>query len=157
MIIILGVAEKCLISSMLVPFTCIYFIKTELVRRDSEGSEPFHSLWKSVAVVCLISICAFGKSPYNWLNICTIGCGHGGTMWLSIHLFSWTETHWQQTLIGRNSPGLVYISWGCWGQNHKGKERRRISRNKKNHGNKWALFQHLNGLSSFIKRLSSGL
>ena len=110
-----------------------------------------------MGVVCLISICAFGKSPCNWLNICTIGCGHGGTMWLSNHLFSWTKPHWQQISTGRNSPGLVYISWGCWGQNHKGKERHRISRNKKDRGNKWALFQHLNGLYSFIKRFSSDL
>lgn len=122
-----------------------------------EGSEALHSLWKSMGVMHLISICAFGKSPSNWLNICTISRGHGGTMWLSNHLFSWTKTHWQETLIGRNSPGLVYVSWGCWGQSHKGKQRHRISRNKKEHGNKWALFQRWNGCYSFIRRFSSVL
>lgn len=120
--------ENSWFRSSLVPFTCFYFTKTELVRRDFEGSKALCSGWKSMGIVCLISICAFGKSPSNWLNICTIGCGHGGTMWLSNHLFSGTKTHWQQTLIGRSSPRLVYISWGCRGQNHEGKQRHRISR-----------------------------
>lgn len=122
------IIENSSFRSSLVPFTCFSFTRTELVRRDFEGSKALCSGWKLMGIVCLISICALGKSPSNWLNICTIGCRHGGTMWLSNHLFPGTKTHWQQTLIGRSSPRLVYFSRGCRGQSHEGKQRHRISR-----------------------------
>lgn len=124
----------------------------ELVSKDFESNEGLHSLKATgncgphfhlenlLLIDSIFVLLAVGRVFAQPKTVCTD--------WNPLL----TKSEWQNLL------GLLYVSWGRWGKkNHKGKGRHRINRNQKDHGKKLSLSQHLNGLYSFIKRLSAGL